>query len=1243
MPPQDGLKFLFDIQDKISAKLVKIEAKSKSSAAKIDKAFTRASKSQETGQRQIAAAVRRTEAATKASARNRIKWEKQYERALKERARHQARVAKAAESIRQKVRLGLAALGVALAAGVKAFAALAFETVESQALVSESFGTMTTDAKAWAAELSDSLGLNRFESERMSAVLFTMTENMGLSKEAAFDLSTGAVELAADMASFYNLSHEEVLDKIKAGLTGEAEPLKRLGILVNENTIKQTAYNAGIAKRGAVLTETQKVEARWLAITKQTTKAQGDLARTMDSPTNKLRRMRSELMEAATTLSQALLPALSWGVDLLSGFGGAVADVSRWLADSKPTLAVIATLIGVTLLVALKAGALALWAMVPPVTALTGGINLIIPLIALLAAAGVGAWVKWGDSIKDFIRKVWVKLLDNIGAGLQKISGFVRHFNIAWADSMDSAGKSLRETAAEIVKTEKVQQKATETTKKATKATKKTTAAQIQVAKATKKTSQTLKQLSRDWPEATLEGNEYLDMISEVAAATPVATVEFGKLQTGLHEAAEVMSTELYEAAKDVHEKEIELAESTRKLDEEQRAATESASGYDLALAGMAGQMGGATGQAINLVIAMREHNKEQRAAARAGKETEQEFSKIQQGAAMVGAAFTAIGDAIGGTAGKVLSELGGIAQAFATGGIVGGIMAGIGSLVKGIKGLFGRGKKKREAAAKAAKEAADVAAKAAEEAAVAAAKIAAAMEDIRLGLLGMPTQAVTEDFRLLRDVWNGMNAAERAQGMDRYVAALQAASAAGIVLTGVEQELLDAFVAYNTAMAEASSRQDAEMAALRTRQEAEMAGIDAQIDAIESRLRPKVSVLQGLLDQQKAELDSLSARQDAEVAALTARRKESLDALKTWQSEQLSILQETQRKALDDLKASQDAEISSIKAARAAALGVFESAIQRELEDERIAAQLKIDIRKAGMDQEAYEAALARAEEATERLLERDELNEAMAEAEARIRERYQHELDAINAHWDKVEAVTTERFQSELTEMEGAHADQLTELEASQATQLQLYNGFWDSLELGMESRHAVELATMEAAHVAQLEALQSYFVQQRDALAAANAVELSDMQTSHDARLAEIERYWAAARQAVIDGAAAIPDIPAPSPGPAPQDVDPVPEWPGFQDPEGFEGYQHGGPVRAGRPVLVGEAGPELFIPSQSGRIDPNVSSAGGGVNAKELAKAVSEALQNTRIEVDGRQLGRLTIRHQPIAVAELGGRR
>ena len=53
----------------------------------------------------------------------------------------------------------------------------------------------------------------------------------------------------------------------------------------------------------------------------------------------------------------------------------------------------------------------------------------------------------------------------------------------------------------------------------------------------------------------------------------------------------------------------------------------------------------------------------------------------------------------------------------------MGGIMAGIASLAKGLRGLFSRGKKKREAAAQAARDAAAVAAKAAEEAAVAAAQ----------------------------------------------------------------------------------------------------------------------------------------------------------------------------------------------------------------------------------------------------------------------------------------------------------------------------------------------------------------------------------------------------------------------------------------------------------------------------------------------------------------------------------------
>jgi len=47
------------------------------------------------------------------------------------------------------------------------------------------------------------------------------------------------------------------------------------------------------------------------------------------------------------------------------------------------------------------------------------------------------------------------------------------------------------------------------------------------------------------------------------------------------------------------------------------------------------------------------------------------------------------------------------------------------------------------------------------------------------------------------------------------------------------------------------------------------------------------------------------------------------------------------------------------------------------------------------------------------------------------------------------------------------------------------------------------------------------------------------------------------------------------------------------------------EHGGPVRAGQPYIVGEKRPELFVPNQSGRIIPQIPKAlggsGGGVNA------------------------------------------
>ena len=210
---------------------------------------------------------------------------------------------------------------------------LGMDAVESENLVSVSFGSMKGAAEDWSKGLSKNLGLNEFELRKTAGTLFNMTTSMGLSKDAAFQMSTGVAELAADMASFRNIPMEEALLKIKSGLTGEAEPLKAIGILVNDATIKTEAYRVGIAKQGAELTETQKVQARWSAILRQTANDQGDLARTMDSPSNQLRIMRTRIEEAATSLGVSLMPMVQQIIGWVAKLVPYIQDGVKWFTS----------------------------------------------------------------------------------------------------------------------------------------------------------------------------------------------------------------------------------------------------------------------------------------------------------------------------------------------------------------------------------------------------------------------------------------------------------------------------------------------------------------------------------------------------------------------------------------------------------------------------------------------------------------------------------------------------------------------------------------------------------------------------------------------------------------------------------------------------------------------------------------------------------------------------------------------
>lgn len=308
----------------------------------------------------------------------------------------------------------LTSIGMSLSMAVTAplagigFAAtkMAMDAVESENLFEVSMGGMADAARAWSEDLRDQLGLNAYELRENVATFNQMFTSMGMGKDASFGMAKGLTQLSYDMASFFNLKPEEAFLKLQAGITGEIEPLKRLGIVVNETTVKTYAYTHGIAEQGTELTEQQKILARYGLIMEQTKNAQGDLARTINSPTNQLRIMREQVENLSIDLGMALLPVLQNFINavakpLLSALKAAV----DWFKMLSPEIQqAIVTFTGVV--AAIGPVAVIIGTLVAALGSLINPIGIAVVAIGGLVTAGILLYQNW-DKLPYFAEQAW--------------------------------------------------------------------------------------------------------------------------------------------------------------------------------------------------------------------------------------------------------------------------------------------------------------------------------------------------------------------------------------------------------------------------------------------------------------------------------------------------------------------------------------------------------------------------------------------------------------------------------------------------------------------------------------------------------------------------------------------------------------------------------------------------------------------------------------------------------------------
>lgn len=202
-------------------------------------------------------------------------------------------------------------------------------------LFTVALGQYADEAKEYAEYVSDIMGIDPAQWLRNQGIFNTLLTGFGDTAERAQLMSQNLTQLGYDLSSYANIPIEETMLKLQSGISGELEPLRRLGYDLSQAKLQQTALNLGIKESVANMTQAEKAELRYYAIMTQVTTAQGDMARTLEAPANQLRILQAQLTQAARAIGNIFIPALN----AILPYAIAVVQVIREIANALANLA----------------------------------------------------------------------------------------------------------------------------------------------------------------------------------------------------------------------------------------------------------------------------------------------------------------------------------------------------------------------------------------------------------------------------------------------------------------------------------------------------------------------------------------------------------------------------------------------------------------------------------------------------------------------------------------------------------------------------------------------------------------------------------------------------------------------------------------------------------------------------------------------------------------------------------------
>ena len=177
------------------------------------------------------------------------------------------------------------------------------------------------------------LGMDPNEVMQYQAMYAQMANSIGLTGETALNTSKALTMLGADWASLRNIETDEAWGKLASALAGETEAVRQLGVDVTEATLQQTAYKYGIDQTVGSMDRATKIQLTLLSVLDQSRIAWGDLAKTIQSPSNQLRVIQANITNLARAIGNIFLPVITKVLPYINAFIIALQRLFQWIGS----------------------------------------------------------------------------------------------------------------------------------------------------------------------------------------------------------------------------------------------------------------------------------------------------------------------------------------------------------------------------------------------------------------------------------------------------------------------------------------------------------------------------------------------------------------------------------------------------------------------------------------------------------------------------------------------------------------------------------------------------------------------------------------------------------------------------------------------------------------------------------------------------------------------------------------------